>query len=251
MGEMKLAGKTAIVTGAGQNIGKAVAFRLAKEGAAVVVADINLGNAELVARELNEAGFKAMPQYVNVAVKEEVDEMVNKSVEHFGKIDILVNVAGILGPSAPFKEIAESDWDKVIAVNLKGTYLCCQAVVGGMMEQGYGRIVNISSVSAKEGNPRLAPYVSAKAGVIALTKSIGKEIAKTGVTVNCVTPTMIEGEMVNNMTEEYFQSLLAKIPMGRLGKPEEVANVVNFLVSDEAAYVTAQCYDLSGGRSVY
>lgn len=247
MGQMKLSGKVAIVTGAGQNIGKAIAWRLAQEGSTVVVADINIEKAEQVANEINETGLQAVPQYVNVSVKEDVDRMVDK----FAKVDILVNVAGILGPSCPFVEVKEADWDKTIEVNLKGTFLCCQAVIPGMVEQGYGRIVNISSVSAKEGNPELAPYVASKGAVIALTKSIGKELAKTGLTCNCVTPTMIEGEMVKSMTSEYFQSLLAKIPMGRLGKPEEVANVVNFLVSDEAAFITGQAYDLSGGRSVY
>ncbi|WP_307149817.1 SDR family oxidoreductase [Robertmurraya andreesenii] len=248
---MKLSGRVALVTGAGKNIGKAVAWRLAREGAKLVIADVNMKDAEDVARGIREAGLEAIPQYVNVALKEEVEEMVNKSIEAFGKIDILVNVAGILGPSAPFREITEEDWDRVVDINLKGTFLCCQSVIDGMISNGFGRIVNISSVSAKEGNPLLAPYVSSKAGVIALTKSLGKEIAKTGVTVNCITPTMIEGEMVNNMTEEYFKSLLAKIPMGRIGKPEEVAGLVNYLVSEEAAFTTGQCYDLSGGRSVY
>lgn len=248
---MKLNERVAIVTGAGQNIGEAVAWRLAKEGATVVVADINAENANKVASEINEAGHKAVSECVNVAVKKDVDQMVSNILDKFGKVDILVNVAGILGPSCPFVEVQEEDWDRTIEVNLKGTFLCCQAVIPNMIENGYGRIVNISSVSAKEGNPELAAYVSAKAGVIALTKSIGKELAKTGVTCNAITPTMIEGEMVKLMTPEYFQSLLAKIPMGRLGKPEEVAHLVNFLISDEASFITGQTYDLSGGRSVY
>lgn len=147
--------------------------------------------------------------------------------------------------------LKEEDWDVVLNVNLKGTFLCCQVVVAQMVAQQYGRIINISSVSAKEGNPMLAAYVASKAGVIALTKSLGKEIALTGVTVNCVTPTMIEGELVKAMSEEYFNSLLDKIPMRRLGKPEEVAVLIGFLASEEMSFTTGQTYDLSGGRSVY
>ncbi|WP_027416745.1 SDR family NAD(P)-dependent oxidoreductase [Aneurinibacillus terranovensis] len=248
---MKLSGQVAIVTGGASNIGKAVGWRLAREGAQVIIADINFAAAEKVAADITEAGFKALPHRVDVSSKKEVQDMIRKGEEELGRIDILANVAGILGPSAPVSEISEEDWDRVLAINLKGTFLCCQAAIDGMIKRGYGRIVNISSVSGKEGNPMLAPYVSSKAGVIAFTKSLGKEIAKTGVTVNCISPTMIEGELVKQMSESYFQSLLDKIPMGRLGKPEEVAGLLNYLVSDEAGFITGQCYDLSGGRSVY
>lgn len=253
MGEMKakLSGQGAVVTGGGSGIGEAVCWRLAREGAKVLVADINLRAAEKVAAAITNAGLKAVPHYVNVVLKKEVQDMVQRAEQEFGRVDILTNVAGILGPSCPVSEISEEDWDRVLAVNLKGTFLCCQAVIDGMIKRGYGRIVNIASVAGKEGNPMLAPYVSSKAGVIAFTKSLGKEIAKTGITVNCIAPTMIEGPLVKEMSEDYFQSLLAKIPMGRLGKPEEVAGLVNYLVSDEAAFTTGQCYDLSGGRSVY
>jgi 2-dehydro-3-deoxy-L-rhamnonate dehydrogenase (NAD+) len=246
-----LSGRVAVVTGAGSGIGKAVCWRLAREGAQVVAADINLASAEQVAAELNNEGLQAVAVRVNVASKKEVQDMIRKGESEFGKVDILCNIAGILGPSVPVSEISEEDWDRVLDINLKGTFLCCQVAIEGMIKRGYGRIVNISSVSGKEGNPMLAPYVSSKAGVIAFTKSLGKEIAKTGVTVNCISPTMIEGPLVKEMTEDYFQSLLAKIPMGRLGKPEEVAGLLNYLVSEEAAFTTGQCYDLSGGRSVY
>ncbi|MEW9673012.1 SDR family NAD(P)-dependent oxidoreductase [Ammoniphilus sp. 3BR4] len=249
--ERKLAGRVAIVTGGGSNIGTAVAWRLASEGAQVIVADINHGAAETVAASIADAGLKAVPHQVNVVSKNEIQDMVQRAEQQFGKVDILANIAGILGPSCPVSEITEEDWDRVLDINLKGTFLCCQAVIDGMIKRGYGRIVNISSVSGKEGNPMLAPYVSSKAGVIAFTKSLGKEIATTGVTVNCISPTMIEGPLVKEMSEEYFQSLLAKIPMGRLGRPEEVAGMLNYLVSEEAAFATGQCYDLSGGRSVY
>jgi 3-oxoacyl-[acyl-carrier protein] reductase len=250
---MKLKGQAAIVTGAGSGIGEAVCWRLAREGANVLAADIDLEAAERVAQTINEAveGARVVPQYVNVTSKKDVTAMVERGIKEFGKIDILANIAGILGPTASVRDIAEEDWDRVLNVNLKGVFLCCQAVLDGMIERGYGRIVNMASASGKDGNPLLAPYVSSKAGVIAFTKSLGKEIAKTGVTVNCISPTMVEGKLVKEMPDSYFQSILEKIPMGRLGKPEEVAGLVNYLVSDEAGFITGQCYDMSGGRSVY
>ncbi|UOF91149.1 SDR family oxidoreductase [Fodinisporobacter ferrooxydans] len=248
---MKRSRQVAVVTGAGSGIGEAVCWRLAREGAQVLVADINPGAAETVAGAIANAGFQVLPQRVDVTSRNEVQAMIRKAESEFGRVDILANIAGILGPSAPVSEISEEDWDRVFDINLKGTFLCCQAVLDGMIKRGYGRIVNMASVAGKEGNPMLAPYASSKAGVIAFTKSLGKEIAKTGVTVNCISPTMIEGNMVKEMTDEYFQSLLAKIPMGRLGKREEVAGLVSYLVSDEAAFTTGQCYDISGGRSVY
>lgn len=248
---MSLKGRVAVVTGAGGGIGEAVARRFALEGAHVLVADINFEVAEKVAKSINGLGLLATPHQVNVTSKHHVQQMIERSETELGGLDILANIAGILGPSAPLSEIEEEDWDRVLDVNLKGTFLCCQAAVEVMVKRGYGRIINMSSASAKDGNVMLAPYVSAKAGVIALTKSLGKEIAKTGVTVNCISPTMIEGDLVKEMSDSYFNSLLEKIPMGRLGKREEVAHLVNFLASDEANFITAQCYDLSGGRSVY
>lgn len=248
---MSLKGKVAVVTGAAGEIGEAVAWRLASEGASVLVADLNFECAEKVAKSIKREGLLATPHQVNVTSKQQVQEMMERSETELGGLDILVNLAGILGPNAPFSEIKEEDWDKVIEINLKGIFLCCQAAVPLMVKRGYGRIVNMSSASAKDGNMMLAPYVSSKAAVIALTKSLGKEIAKTGVTVNCVAPTMVEGDLVKGMSDSYFKSLLEKIPMGRLGKKEEVASLVNYLVSEEASFITAQCYDLSGGRSVY
>ncbi|MDP4126681.1 MAG: SDR family NAD(P)-dependent oxidoreductase [Bacillota bacterium] len=248
---MHLSGRVAIVTGGGSGIGEAMARRFANEGASVLLADINLQAAEKVAEDIRNEGFKALACKVDVTSKKDVEAMVQLAENEFGKVDILANIAGILGPSTGVREISEEDWDRVLAINLKGTFLCCQAVLDGMIKRGYGRIVNMASVSGKEGNPMLSPYVSSKAGVIALTKSLGKEIAHTGVTVNSISPTMIEGDLVKEMTDDYFQSLLAKIPMGRLGRRDEVAGLANYLVSEEAAFATAQCYDLSGGRSVY
>ncbi|SER82151.1 SDR family NAD(P)-dependent oxidoreductase [Psychrobacillus sp. OK032] len=248
---MQLIGQVAVVTGGGNNIGKAVSWRMAREGAYVIVADINFSAAEKVATDITEAGLKAIPYRVDVSIKHEVRDMMRTIEGDLGQIDILANIAGILGPTAPTSEISEEDWDLILDVNLKGTFLCCQAVIDGMISRGYGRIVNMSSITGKEGNPMLAAYVSSKAGVMGFTKSLGKETAKSGVTVNCIAPTMIEGDMIKTVSESYFQSVLNKIPMGRLGKPEEVAGLFNYLVSEEAGYITGQCLDMSGGRAVY
>jgi 3-oxoacyl-[acyl-carrier protein] reductase len=177
--------------------------------------------------------------------------MVTDTMEKFGRIDILVNNAGILAPALTVAEYPVDEWDKVIAVNLKGTFLCCKAVLVLMKRQGSGSIVNIASVTGKEGNPNMDPYSASTAGIIALTKTLGKELAPTRIRFNAVSPALLETDMARNMSPEQRAFLTPKIPMGRLGNPEEVAAVVKFLVSEEASFVTGQCYDVSGGRSVY
>ncbi len=177
--------------------------------------------------------------------------MVERILRDFGHVDILVNNAGILGPTAPVAEIPEEEWDRTLDIHLKGTFLCCQAVIPHMIRQRYGKIVSMASVAGKEGNPNQAAYSVAKAGIICFTKSLAKEVATMGITVNCVSPTVVETDLIKALTPEQLAPLLAKIPMARMGKPEEVAALVRFLVSDEADFITGQCYDLSGGRSVY
>jgi len=230
-----LQGRVAIVTGAGRGIGRAIALRLARDGADVVIAEVDMQAARSVVEEIE---------------KPQVQDMAQRTLDEWNHIDILVNNAGILGPTCPVAEIEEADWDRTLDVHLKGTFLCSQAVVPHMVAQGWGRIVSMASVAGKEGNPNLAPYSVAKAGIICLTKSLGKELATSGVTVNCVAPTVIETDLIKGLSPEELATLLAKIPMRRTGKPEEVAALVRFLVSDEAAFITGQCYDLSGGRSV-
>ncbi len=248
---MDLAEKVAIVTGAAQGLGWAIAKRLADDGACLAIADINWERAQEKAALLQRMGQEAMAIKVDVSKANEVAHMVEQVLEKFGRIDILVNNAGILGPYFPVEEYPEELWDQVIAVNLKGTFLCCKAVIPIMKKQGRGSIVNIASVAGKEGNANMAPYSASKGAIITLTKTLGKELATSHIRVNAVSPALLETEMTQSMTPEQRALLTSKIPMGRLGKPEEVAAVVKFLVSDEASFVTGQCYDISGGRSVY
>lgn len=243
--------RVAIVTGAARGIGRAIADRFATDGARVVIADLNHEGAEEVAETLRGRGAEAIASHVDVASKPSVDEMVSRVLNAYGGVDILVNNAGILGPQKSVLEIEESEWDTTLNVNLKGAFLCSQAVLPVMIRSGWGRIVSLSSVAGREGNPLMAPYDVSKIGIIGLTMSMGKELAKTGVTVNCVSPTVTETEFIETVDKETIAKLMTKIPMGRMAKPEEVAALVRFLVSDEAAFITGQCYDISGGRSVY
>jgi len=248
---MDLRGKVAIVTGAGRGLGWAIAERLARDGANVVIAEIDRLSGEEKVRVLQKMGREALAILTDVTNWSDVERMVRQTLSTFQKIDILINNAGILGPYHPVPEYPEETWDRVIAVNLKGTFLCCKGVLPFMKEQRSGKIVNMSSVAGKEGNANMAAYAAAKAAIIGLTKTLGKEMAPFNVHVNCVSPALIETDMAKEMTPEQRTLLTSKIPMGRLGQPEEVAAVVKFLVSDEASFVTGQCYDISGGRSVY
>ena len=248
---MDLSGKVAIVTGAGRGLGWAIAERLVREGARLVIAEIDWPSAEEKARAIVSAQGEVLPVRTDVSRWDEVREMVRQVMVKFGRIDILVNNAGILGPYFPVEDYPEEIWDEVIAVNLKGTFLCCKAVLPVMRKQGSGSIINIASVAGKEGNAKMAPYSASKGAIITLTKTLGKELADSGVRVNCVSPALLETDMAKAMTPEQRALLTTKIPMGRLGKPEEVAAVVKFLASDESSFVTGQCYDVSGGRSVY
>jgi 3-oxoacyl-[acyl-carrier protein] reductase len=246
-----LFGKVAIVTGAGKGLGWAIAQRLALDGANLVVAEIDGPSAQEKAGAIRQMKREALAVQMDVSRWTDVESMVKQVMLKFKRIDILVNNAGVLGPYFPVMEYPEEIWDRVIAVHLKGTFLCCKGVLPIMKAQGRGQVVNLASVAGKEGNANMAPYAAAKAGIISLTKTLGKEMAPYNVRVNCVSPALIETDMAREMTPEQRALLTSKIPLGRLGKPEEVAAVVKFLVSDEASFVTGQCYDISGGRSVY
>lgn len=248
---MDLTGKIAIVTGAGQGIGKAISLRLANAGADVAILDLNLQSVETVAKDIEAIGRHAIPIQADVSRSEDVAAAVRNTLSKFERIDILVNNAGIAGKTVPLTDLEESDWDEVIAVNLSGVFLCCKAVIETMIAQDYGRIVNIASIAGKEGNPTMIPYSVSKAGVICLTKALAKEVTEYNIRVNAVSPAVIETPIMDGMAQSTIDYMVSKIPLGRIGKPEEVAAVVNFLASDEASFVTGQCYDVSGGRATY
>lgn len=188
---------------------------------------------------------------VDVSRWDEVNGMVDEVLRNLNKVDILVNNAGIVGPVQPVWEYRVEDWDRVMDINITGTFLCCKAVLPSMLKRKGGRIVNIASISGKEGNPRMPAYSASKAAVIAFTKALAKEVVQQDILVHCVAPALIETRMVEIMGEEQKRVLLSKIPMGRFGKPSEVAALVKFLVSDQCSFSTGHCYDLSGGRAVY
>ena len=248
---MDLSGKVAIVTGAGRGLGWAIAERLARDGAHLVMAEVDRASGEDKAAIIRKMGREALALPTDVSRWSDVEKMVEQTMDRFKRIDILVNNAGILGPYYPVMEYPEEIWDRVMAVNLKGTFLSCKGVLPVMKEQRSGKIVSMASVAGKEGNANMAPYAASKAAIIGLTKTLGKEMAPFNVQVNCVSPALIETDMAREMTPEQRALLISKIPMGRLGKPEEVAAVVKFLVSEESSFVTGQCYDVSGGRSVF
>ena len=248
---MNLTDRVTIVTGAGQGIGEAIAVRLAGAGAHVAVVDLNLPLGEQVAGRIRDLGRKSIAVQCDVSRWADVEAMRDRVLREFGRIDILVNNAGIAGKNVPMLQIDEEEWDRIVRVNLKSVYLCCRAVLPHMMERQYGKIINVASIAGKEGNPGLVPYSASKAGVIGLTKALAKEVVSSGVYVNAVAPAVIETPILKTLTQQQIDYMTARIPMGRVGKPEEVAAVVHFLASDDASFVTAQCYDVSGGRATY
>lgn len=248
MPEGQQTGRVAIVTGAARGIGKAIAARLVADGCRVAVVDRDTPAATATARELGE---NALAVTCDITDSAAVNAMIWHVHAAWGRVDILVNNAGIVGPNKPMTEVTDAEWAGVMAINLTGVFNCCRAVVPQMLANDWGRIVNIASIAGKEGNPFLSAYSTTKAAVIGLTKSLGKELATTNVRVNCVTPAVIETEILAQMTQETIDYMVAKIPMGRPGKVTEVAALVAWLASDECSFSTGAVFDVSGGRATY
>jgi NAD(P)-dependent dehydrogenase (short-subunit alcohol dehydrogenase family) len=248
MNQLDLNGRAAIVTGGASGIGLAVAQRLADSGAQVALWDLSEAALAQAARELGGA-IRTFP--VDVCNREQVDTAFEATSQALGKVDVLVNNAGITGPNATTWEYPVEAWDKVLQVNLTGTFLCCRAVVPHMLKNAYGRIVNVASVAGKEGNPNAPAYSASKAGVISLTKSLGKELAQNGITVNCVTPGAVKTPIFDQMSEQHIDYMLSKIPMRRFGTAEEIAALTAWLCTEECSFSTGAVFDLSGGRAVY
>ena len=248
MNQIELDGKTAIVTGAARGIGQAIAARLIESGARVWLWDIDLAEVTQAASELGDG---AQPLQVNVTDTKSIENAVQTVTAADKKIDILVNNAGVSGANAPLWEYPDDEWCHVMETNLNSVFYCCKAVVPHMIAGGYGRIVNIASVAGKEGNPNASAYSTSKAGIIALTKSLGKELADHDIAVNCVTPAAARTAIFDQMTQEHIDYMLSKIPRERFVDVDEIAAMVAWLVSAENSFTTAAVFDLSGGRATY
>ena len=236
----RFSSRVALVSGGASGIGAAVARRLTAEGARVATLDLNA-----------EASDGLLAVAGDVSRSADVDAAVERVERELGPIDVLVCAAGIPGQSLPSLEIPDDEWRRVLAINTDGVFYCNRAAARGMTERGYGRIVNVASMAGKEGNPMAAAYSASKAAVIALTKAIGKDLARTGVLVNCIAPAVVETPILDGLTQAHIDYMVERIPMGRMGTADEVAALVCWLASEECSFSTGATYDISGGRAVY
>jgi NAD(P)-dependent dehydrogenase (short-subunit alcohol dehydrogenase family) len=236
----RFSGRVILVTGGASGIGQAAARRFLAEGARVATLDLSAESSEGI---LAVAG--------DVSRSADVDAAVARVEQELGPIDVLVCAAGIPGASLPSLEIPDDEWRRVLAINTDGVFFCNRAAGRGMVERGYGRIVNLASMAGKEGNPMAAAYSASKAAVIALTKAIGKDIARTGVLVNCIAPAVVETPILEGLEQSHIDYMVERIPMGRMGTAEEVAALICWLASEECSFSTGATYDISGGRAVY
>ena len=250
MNHIDLKSRVAIVTGGARGIGLSIARRLLTSGASVALWDIDPKTLDQAREELGPLG-KVAGIAADVTSPESVRAATEETLRLFEKIDILVNNAGIAGTNAKVWESDPAEWQRVLNINLTGPFLCCRAVVPHLLENGYGRIVNIASIAGKEGNPNASHYSASKAGLIALTKSLGKELATSKVLVNCITPAVIETDIFKQMTQAHIEYMLSKIPMNRFGKTDEAAALVAWLCSEDCSFSTGAVFDLSGGRATY
>ena len=232
-------GRVALVTGGASGIGAAAAEHLRAGGARVAVFDLQQADGDVLSIE------------GDVTRSADADAAVQRVVDELGGLDVLVNAAGIAGKSLRTGEVSDEEWERVFAVNAHGTFWFCRAAAGVMVDRGYGRIVNVASIAGKEGNPMAAAYSGSKAAVIGFTKAIGKDIAGTGVLVNSIAPAVIDTPMVGTMSQEHIDYMVQRIPLGRLGRTEEVARLICWLASEEMSFSTGACFDISGGRAVY
>lgn len=249
---MKFAGKVAIVTGAGRGIGRGIALGLAKQGATVVAVELDGNSAMDVAREVEQLGSKAMAAPADITNSSQINEMVAKAIKEFGKVDILINNVG-WNKVQPFVNSTEDFWDKVIAINLKGPIICCRAVIDNMMQNNYGKIINISSDAGRVGSTGESVYSAAKGGVIAFTKTLAREMARYKINVNCISPGPSDTPFFAQVAAEnpkLMEAVKKGIPWRRLGVPEDIANTVVFLASDDAEYITGQTLSVSGGLTM-
>ena len=241
-------GKVAVVTGAARGIGKETATRISKNGAKVALWDYDEKNIQLLSEKI---GNNSIPLKVDVSDENSIKNAAEIVRDKLGTPSLLVNCAGVAGDNATVADTDPNEWRRVININLTGTFLCCRELVSGMVNNNYGRIVNIASVAGKEGNPNAAHYSASKAGVITFTRSLAKEVSSSGVIVNSITPAVIDTEMLSQVSEEHKKYMISKIPMGRMGKTSEVAALICWLLSKECSYSTAATFDLSGGRATY
>lgn len=248
MNQLDFKGRAAIVTGGAQGIGLAIAKRLIASGAKVRIWDVD---DRLLAKTIAALGSAVTGDAIDVSDAAAVERGIRSALETMGKVDVFVNNAGIAGATKPVAEYPVEEWERVIRIDLTGPFLCCRAVAPHMVKAGYGRIVNVASIAGKEGNPNAAAYSAAKAGVIALTKSLGKELAQTGVLVNCVTPAAAKTAIFDQISQQHIDYMLSRIPMGRFVHVDEIAALVSWLASEDCAFSTGGVFDISGGRATY
>ena len=247
--KFNLSNRVAIVTGGAQGFGLAITERFIQSGAKVIIWDVDKEAAENAIKKINSQN--CIYQIVDVKSFEEIKKNLNDVEKKYHKIDIFINNAGIAGINTTVAEYPLNEWNKVIDLNLNAVFYCCKAIVPHMIKNNYGRIVNIASIAGKEGNPNASAYSSSKAGVIGLTKSLGKELALKNIAVNCVTPAAAKTRIFDQMTQEHIDYMLSKIPRNRFAKVEELASLVSWLASEENSFSTAAVFDLSGGRATY